>query len=131
MVDHKHDESDEAEQGFNDSELEDIMSEIEALENEFSSDLDNEVGGEVVNLSPPESHKPSKASVSSRPEVKKHTSTEPSPLAMEFKVAGEMDMNLKFWIGGEWVHVRASAKDGLTVEVDGGAKFCLPLKRAS
>ncbi len=130
MVDHKNDESEEVEQGFNDSELEDIMSEIEALENEFSAQ-DEELGAEVVSLNAesPEKKTPKKPVEAKKP-IKSSKPVE-APVALEFKVSGDMLINLKFWIDGEWAQVTASGSEGLVVEVEGGAKFCLPLKRAS
>ncbi len=115
--------------GFNDSELEDIMNEIENLENDLaaeSSEPENQVleskvqnnkdeappqnGGNVVNI----------ASVigSHIPEVES---------SLNLKVEGKLGVNFSFNIGPNTVTLKIE-ESGLTIEMQNGAKFTIPLE---
>ena len=120
------------EQGFNDTELEDIMNEIESLENEYSED-NIETTQEVVAMSDPieEEMNESSAEVVSIDHAKESHAHAGEPVSMEFNVSGHMNMHLKFNVEGKWVSVKLAESEGLVVETEDGAKFCLPLSKAS
>ncbi len=130
MANEKNDET-----GFNDDELKDIMDEIESLEKEFSDD-------EVVSPSetPVESPEPQMTqSEVKTPSVNKVESiTKNSPKAtpsfsggakskMSFKVEGQIAMELDFEVSGKRVSLFVDEQEGITIELEDGAKFCLPV----
>ncbi|MBI2518773.1 MAG: hypothetical protein HYV97_00065 [Bdellovibrio sp.] len=138
------------EQGFNEKELEDIMSEIESLESEFEeeekgctpdaqqSDESEEVAEipKVVKKSVPtarpkvaaaeEVESPVKSvKISNAPTVKEVPCS--MPAQMEFHVQGDMRMNLKFFVGETWVQFSANPSEGLVIEMPGGMRFSVPV----
>lgn len=46
--------------------------------------------------------------------------------SMSFNVEGDMKVDLNFCVGGQFIHLHVS-DHGLEIELDGGAKFSLPL----
>ena len=135
------------EQGFNEKELEDIMSEIESLESD-SGDADEgcepaaqcAVEGEEVEEEVPVTVK---KATPVRPKVVEEvrSSDKPArmipnspkevscsmPSQMEFRVQGDMQMNLKFYVGETWVQFTANPSEGLVIEMPGGMRFSLPV----
>lgn len=127
---------------FNDQELSDIMKEIEALEEEFSGDLETEkieassVMEELAEMEldqavpttnktdtvlPFEKKSPPKAA----PAVAK-SSTQSS---MSFKVQGDMNLELSFEIGGKTIALEVT-EAGLTIQMEGGMTFSVPVSDA-
>lgn len=120
--------------GFNDDELADIMSEIEDLEKDLSADpveshepskeaskdvllkLADMPQEKAVKTAPVKNYESSGSSISSSAESK-----------MEFSVAGNMVVNLTFHVGGESICLTVDEAQGLVIEMNGGAKFTLPL----
>jgi len=63
-------------------------------------------------------------------EMKKHAAPAASaPASLTFKVAGEMSVNLAFEVNGQTVEL-AVTEEGLSIEMESGAKFTLPLAKA-
>ena len=137
------------EKGFNDQELADIMSEIESLEREFADEapvaqkeapVAQEEVVEETHTEPAVlhelAHKPVAETVlkTNHEEkvvpMKKHAAPAASaPASLTFKVAGEMTVNLAFEVNGQSVAL-AVTEDGLSIEMESGAKFTLPLAKA-
>ncbi|MBL7666089.1 MAG: hypothetical protein JNM93_13215 [Bacteriovoracaceae bacterium] len=125
-------QNDAPEKGFNDEELKDIMDEIENLEKEFaedapetspvshtsSSDVDMEVEKAMVEepVAKPNRVHP----------FKKHSG---SGSKLHFRVEGEMHVELSFEIAGRMVQLFVDPVAGLTIEMEDGAKFCLPVDK--
>ena len=47
---------------------------------------------------------------------------------LEFAVHGDLDMKLKFMVGGKHVTLFIDGDEGLVIELDGGARFNIPVK---
>lgn len=124
---------------FNDQELSDIMKEIEALEEEFSVDAESdkmeatsvmeELAGMELDQAIPVTNK--KETVlpferKSPPKAVAKTSTQNS---MSFKVQGDMNLALQFEIGGKTI-VLDVTEAGLTIQMDGGMTFSVPVSDA-
>jgi predicted nucleic acid-binding Zn-ribbon protein len=111
---------------FNDEELSDIMKEIEALEEDFTNSEDktaSPVMEELVNLDEEKaipSARTNIVSLDSKREVEK------SSTSMSFKVQGNLTLELQFDIGGKVVALEVN-EAGLTIEMDGGMKFSVPM----
>lgn len=102
---------------FNDQELSDIMKEIEALED----------GSEVL-------EELSELNESQAIPLRKEVKAVPTPMAtssghtsMSFKVKGDMQIELQFEVGQKVVSLSVS-EAGLSIEMDGGMTFTVPLK---
>ena len=95
--------------GFNDDELKDIMDEIENLENELDDDANTGSDASVVDLRAESLKKKTKKSVSSDEDV-----------SFTCRVKGHLVE----------VFLKESSSE-LTVQVDGGLKVNIPLKKAS
>ena len=135
------------EQSFNDSELEDIMSEIENLEKEFveddesspedlvvsevpTSELQEEIDKEVESIS---NEMDTVEEITSEAEVEIEEVIEPSNVVslpvsekkstaganMDFSASGSMDLNLNFKIGSETATLKVDGNKGLVVEMGG------------
>jgi hypothetical protein len=121
-------------QSFNDQELSDIMKEIEALEDDFQvkdEKTASPVLEELVSLDEVVSIPTSTPNVVSMGPTKKESTPSPSPTSsMSFRVQGELTIDLQFDIGGKVVCLEVSEK-GLTIEMDGGAKFTVPVSEKS
>ncbi len=119
---------------FNDQELSDIMKEIEALEDDFTTVEDkvaSPVMEELANLDetvsvPVETAKV--VSLDSKRAAPKETSS--NSTSMSFKVQGNLTLDLKFEIGGKTVALEVT-ESGLTIEMDGGMKFTVPVTETS
>ena len=106
---------DKLDQGFNDSELEEIMEEIESLEedelvqgkNNSSVDTDNN----VVEIS----------------KNKKPTSGKQKS-SMELAVTGDMELNITFNLAGQKVDLVLDGEEGFCIQLPGGAQFKVPFE---
>jgi hypothetical protein len=108
------------EQNFNESELEDIMNEIEILEQDFEEDS---VVVEEVELTT--SNKPSEVVSIKKEKTRDKGSMNGSQF--QFDVSGDMKLQMNFLIQGENIHLSVD-DEGFTVNVDNGMHFTLPLK---
>lgn len=119
---------------FNDQELSDIMKEIEALEDDFTTVEDkvaSPVMEELAHLDekvsvPLETEKV--VSLDTKRAAPKETSS--SSTSMSFKVQGNLTLDLQFDIGGKTVALEVT-EDGLTIVMDGGMKFTVPVAEKS
>jgi hypothetical protein len=128
------------EKGFNDEELSDIMNEIEALEKEFSDHSrpahgSKEVIEELVHLDEdktiPLSHPHQQIKTQGFHENDSLISSKSTlPTSMMFKVQGEMNLELQFDIGGKCIMLEVSPA-GLSIQMDGGVTFNVPVERVS
>jgi hypothetical protein len=48
--------------------------------------------------------------------------------SLELNVAGDMNLDLVFNVAGNKVQLYIDAQNGLTIELPGGAKFCIPIE---
>ncbi len=117
---------------FNDQELSDIMKEIEALEEDMETvDVKSAspVIEELAEMDESDSIPSSTSSVvsldSKRVAPKVDSKSSPST-SMSFKVSGNLTLDLQFEIGGKTVALEVT-ESGLTIEMDGGAKFTVPV----
>lgn len=46
---------------------------------------------------------------------------------MEFSVAGDMKLKLNFWVNGQSISLHVDEEEGFCIEMEGGAKFSLPV----
>lgn len=128
--------------GFDDAELADIMSEIEDLENDLSSSEDpsgaveeEKIDSEPIVEAKNESKEvllklaemPQEVAVKTTPPKVQESAKSCAESKMEFSVAGSMVVNLTFHVGGESINLSVDESKGLVIEMDGGAKFSLPL----
>jgi hypothetical protein len=127
---------------FNDQELSDIMKEIEALEEDYSEtpeaqatnqpieEANSEVMEELAEMDEEKSIPVAQAE-SVLPMTPKLTATSkaaPSS-SMMFKVQGQMNVELQFEIGGKTVMLDVT-EEGLTIQMDGGITFTVPVGEA-
>lgn len=119
---------------FNDEELSDIMKEIEALEQDFQEDVvktATPVMEELARISeevaiPVETQKVvSLESKRTAPKIESKTAT-----TMSFKVQGDLTLALQFDLGGKTVALEVT-EAGLSLEMDGGVKFTVPVAEKS
>ena len=119
---------------FNDEELSDIMKEIEALEEDFTSDEIKEASpvlAELAELSEEEAIPVSTANVVSLESKRTAPNSTTSPsTAMSFKVQGNLTLELNFEIGGKTVALEVT-EAGLNIELEGGMKFTVPVSDSS
>lgn len=128
------------EKSFNDQELADIMNEIENLEKEFAtegsssstttvsettevlSDLVKEDLGKVL----------PQAKINNIIPIKTNTTSKTSSpsTSMNFKVEGDMNIELSFQVDGETLSLSVGS-EGLVIHLQGGATFNLPIKTTS
>lgn len=121
---------------FNDEELSDIMKEIEALEEDFKSDdLKNAspVLEDLANLDEDLSIPFPNSNIlplgSKRNSPKANQGATPAT-SMSFKVQGDLTLNLQFEIGAKSVVLQVT-EEGLTIEMDGGVKFTVPVSETT
>ena len=124
--------ADSIEKGFNDSELEDIMSEIESLEKEYvegssaepkeEDDSNTEVEDEVVSAS-------EEVVAEKVVSINKSSSGKPTHSKMDFSISGDMQMQLNFTVAGQVVKLNVDEENGFRIEMEGGATFSLPLSQ--
>lgn len=115
---------------FNDQELSDIMKEIEALEDDFITVEDKaatpvmeELASMDESVSVPTATE-KVVSLDSKRAAPKETSS--NSTSMSFKVQGNLTLDLNFEIGGKTVSLEVT-EAGLTIEMDGGMKFTVPV----
>ncbi len=111
---------------FNDQELSDIMKEIEALEDGLQKEnsKNTEVFQELVEMKESEAI-PLRPHAASAPVAHHHTPA--GSTCMSFKVQGELTLDLNFEVGGKVVEMKVT-ETGLSIVVDGGMTFTVPLK---
>lgn len=122
---------------FNDQELSDIMKEIEALEEDFTTGEEktaSPVMEELASMDETESVPTPKANIVSL-ESKRETPAAPvanagASTSMSFKVQGNLTLDLQFDIGGKVVCLEVS-ETGLNIEMEGGIKFSVPVTEKS
>lgn len=115
-------------ENFNEQELSDIMKEIESLEEEFSGQMPKATPvmkelsqmDEVKSIPQKSPQKEKEAEVYAFESKAKPTSS------MSFKVEGQMNIELSFEIGGKVVSVDVT-EAGLTIQMDGGMTFTVPV----
>ena len=121
-------------QSFNDQELSDIMKEIEALEDDFQAKDEKTTSPVLEELATLDEIVSIPASTSNvvamSPSLKEPTATKSPSTSMSFRVQGDLTIDLQFDIGGKAVCLEVSEK-GLTIEMDGGAKFTVPVSEKS
>ena len=123
--------------GFNDQELSDIMKEIEALEEEFSADEDSsKVEASAIMEDLAEMEEEQSIPVTNREETtvlpfaKKETAQPTKATSsMSFKVQGDLNLELHFEVGGKNIALEVTDK-GLTIQMDGGISFTVPVSDA-
>ncbi len=137
------------EQGFNDAELQDIMSEIENLEREYEDDapVSKETEVEVVvqedsiEETASETTEDNVVSFEQKSKTTSHTSN--GEQQVEFQGSGQMNFAMNFEVAGQTAHLEiteaglvvsldgmhlsVNENDGCTVEMDGGVKFSVPM----
>jgi hypothetical protein len=119
---------------FNDQELSDIMKEIEALE-ENMDETDVKMSSPVLEdlavmeerQSVPSSTTPVVSLDSKRSAA---NSTSGHSTAVSFKVQGDLTLDLQFEIGGKVVMLEVT-EQGLSIEMEGGVKFSVPVTEAN
>lgn len=137
------------EQGFNDAELQDIMSEIENLEREYEGDapVSNEVEAEtevVVQESSTTEETTASSETDNVVNFEPKTKTTTSEQQVEFQGSGQMNFAMNFEVAGQKAHLEITEEglvvsldgmhlsvnetEGCTVEMDGGVKFSVPMK---
>lgn len=108
---------------FNESELEEIMNEIETLEKEFNCQEDdashsNDVLRRLTEMTVEEA-------------TARHQNVHDFPVkkdtAVSFKVSGQMNLNLNIEISGKEVKIFVDETNGLIVELEDGMKFQIPV----
>lgn len=112
---------------FSEQELSEIMKEIEALEEDFTEDefVASSVMKELASIDSEKAIPSSKANV-----VSLDTKRSASTSSMKFKVEGSLKLELEFEIGGKVIALEVTEK-GLAVEMEGGAKFSVPIEESS
>ncbi|MFT6069912.1 MAG: hypothetical protein ACJAT2_000926 [Bacteriovoracaceae bacterium] len=137
------------EQGFNDAELQDIMSEIENLEREYEDDapVSKETEVEVVvqedsvEETIAETTEDNVVSFEQKVKTKSHTSS--GEQQVEFQGSGQMNFAMNFEVAGQTAHLEiteaglvvsldgmhlsVNETEGCTVEMEGGVKFSVPM----
>lgn len=58
---------------------------------------------------------------------KQATSVKSAETKMEFSVAGDMKLKLNFWVNGQSISLHVDEEEGFCIEMEGGAKFSLPV----
>ena len=115
---------------FNDQELSEIMKEIEALEEDFSEPEEKSTSSvleELANLDEEESiplSTPNIVSLDSKRSAPKESAD--ATTSMSFKVQGDFKLDLQFNIGGKVVMLEVT-ESGLSIEMEGGVKFSVPV----
>ncbi len=119
---------------FNDQELSDIMKEIEALEDDFTAPEEKSASAvmeELANLDEQVSIPHSTSNIvsldSKRSAPKASTDATTS---MSFKVQGDLKLDLQFSIGGKVVMLEVT-EAGLSIEMEGGVKFSVPVTEST
>jgi hypothetical protein len=114
---------------FNDQELSDIMKEIEALEDDFAScdeKLTSPVMEELSQIEEDKSITTSSTNVVSLGKRDTPKDAVGAATSMSFKVQGNLTLDLQFDIGGKVVTLEVT-EAGLSIEMEGGIKFSVPV----
>ena len=122
---------------FNDQELSDIMKEIEALEEEFSADEDSsKVEASAIMEDLAEMEEEQSIPVTNREETtvlpfakKEISQPTKATSSLSFKVQGDLNLELHFEVGGKNIALEVTDK-GLTIQMDGGISFTVPVSDA-
>lgn len=123
---------------FNDDELSDIMKEIEALEEEFNGNDESEkIVASSVLEELAEMHDDAAIPVTNMKDSVLPFEAKAAPVAakktphssMMFKVQGEMNVELQFEVGGKTIMLEVS-ETGLTIQMEGGVTFSVPVSDA-
>lgn len=108
---------------FNDQELSDIMKEIESLEEDLKEETtEPEATGVLHELTELSQEK----AIPLKPKKEVDHFVAKSPAAMSFKVHGDLNLDLEFEVGGKFVTLQVG-EEGLTITLDGGMTFKVPL----
>lgn len=124
---------------FSDDELSDIMKEIEALEEDFSpkdeqpSEPEAQAGPEEEAVEASVEIEVEAKEADSRENIVSLDSKRSAPknssehsTSMSFKVQGNLSLELSFDIGGKVVSLEVT-ESGLSIEMEGGMKFSVPV----
>jgi hypothetical protein len=152
------DMADSSDNNFNETELQDIMAEIESLENEFettptlkSADLQDEIDRELdmaTALCEPEIEATIEPTILAFEKKSTPSVTSSSSSEISFEAHGQMNLNLAFKIGEEsaklvidpvrgliitmsGVELCINEEEGCKVTMDTGVKFTIPMNTAS
>lgn len=126
--------------GFNDAELQDIMSEIESLEREYEDDKPQA----TEEVAPTEEVETVVSETTTEDNVVNFTpKAATGDHQVEFHGAGTVNFSLNFEVAGQKAHLDITEQglavsldgmnltinetDGCTVEMDGGVKFSVPM----
>lgn len=119
---------------FNDQELSDIMKEIEALEEDFSAPEEKSQSAvleELANLDEKDSIPVSTSNIVSLDSKRAAPkATADATTSMSFKVQGDLKLDLQFNIGGKVVMLEVT-ESGLSIEMEGGVKFSVPVTEST
>jgi hypothetical protein len=127
---------------FNDQELSDIMKEIEALEEDFTAADDKTASPVLEDLAEMDLEDSVPHSTSNVVTLaSRRTSTTKTPnlsesapsggtTSMSFKVQGSLTLDLQFDIGGKVVSLEVT-ESGLSIEMEGGTKFSVPVTNST
>lgn len=138
--------ADKKEQGFNDAELQDIMSEIENLEREYEGDDKPEAIDESseVNASSEQVEEEHESIVETNlVNLTPKTSSVSADHQVDFQGSGQMNFSMNFDVAGQTAHLEITEQglvvsldgmhlslneeNGCTVEMEGGVKFSVPM----
>ncbi len=114
-----------------------IDSELDEILTNNSVDLDDEHEDGIINIEDisqkNENIQESKvvSIIEKKVETAKDESSNGYDTQMDFSVSGKMNLKLNFKIGGHQVQLHVNEKDGFIIEMEGGAQFSLPMKKAS
>lgn len=124
---------------FNDQELSDIMKEIEALEEEFSGDVESdkieassvmeELAEMELDQAIPTTNKTETVLPFEKKILPKAVAKPSAQNSMSFKVQGDMNLELNFEIGGKTIALEVT-EAGLTIQMEGGMTFSVPVSDA-
>lgn len=124
---------------FNDQELSDIMKEIEALEEEFSGDVDTdkveassvmeELAEMELDQAVPSTNTKETVLAFERKPAPKAVAKASNQSSMSFKVQGDMNLELSFEIGGKTIQLEVT-EAGLSIQMEGGVTFSVPVSDA-
>lgn len=117
---------------FNDDELSDIMKEIEALEEDFGQESTSEADSpmDATDVMEDLSQMEEKVAIPLKPKSAPKPMSAPAArttgTSMSFKVQGDLNLELQFDVGGKMVNLDVT-EQGLTITMDGGMTFTVPL----
>ena len=115
---------------FNDQELSDIMKEIEALDDHMGDSDEKKVSPileELAQMEESESIPLSTANIVSLDTQRSAPKASSAAVtSMSFKVSGNLTLDLQFDIGGKVLTLEVT-EEGLSIEMEGGMKFSVPV----